>query len=475
MKAQTPRHATGADALMLGLETPTAHYHTMKMGILDMSGEAGGYSFEAACNLLARRLHLLPPFRWKLLPSPLGINHPLIVEDASFELDKHIKCQCIPAPGDLKAMCSVVSELAGEPLDRNRPLWELHILEGLPETDKVGFLLKVHHAIADGTANVMLMKAFCSTEPGAAVKAPSSEYSPLAPPSWLSRLLGDIKEMGAAWRRELPRLVEARRNSKTSGSGKQGADPQVPPATSDAPVAPWNGMLTSRREIACCSMPLADVMIVKSAFGVSVNDVVLAILAGALRRYMFDRNALQDIPLVATMPISIRTEEEMVPWGNRISAIPVSLPTNIADPVERLLAGHKAAQLSKQHYETRKGLDISGVSDLIPDFLGQSLLPKMLRSKAGKGISLLSGNLGISNVPGPSSALYVQNTKVETIFSAGMLHEGAGLGVTVWSYADQFNFSLLACPDLLPDLWQLTGYFDVELKQLLERAKLQAA
>ena len=460
------RRLNGVDAYFLYSETPTASNHTLKIGIYEPTQRPDGYSFDAMKQLMAARLHLLPPFRWRVVPSPLGLHHPLFVEDPDFDLERHVFRIGVPAPGTLREMCEMVSQIASVPLDPRKPLWEVWILEGL-EGGKVGFVAKAHHALADGVASAELLGHFFSAEPGAEVPRDDPPWRPEAiPPAW-KRLALALRDLPRSAFVELPTTYRASRNARRKTAERLRAGEARPPSVSQMPKVPFNGRLTPHRAFACRSFALADVKTAGRAFGVTINDVVLAATSGALRRYLQKHGALPDAPLVASMPFSIRTEAERGTYGNRVTTNHVALRTDVEDPAERIRACHEAASVTKAHFQATRGAQIADWLEFSPPFVARA---GALLVRLRKGRGSLAANVIVSNVPGPREPLYLDHDRLGAFYSIGQIMEGTGLNMTVWSYTGQLNLSVLACPELVPDVWRLVDDFDAALHELMDAA-----
>jgi len=327
---------SGVDASFLYLETPTSHMHVAMTGIYDTSTMPGGYSFEAVKEHIRARLHLVPPFTRRLVEVPFQLHHPVWVEDPNFDLDFHVRRIAVPAPGGRRELAEIAAQIASVPLDRHRPLWEAWVIEGLKH-DRVGFVAKVHHSAIDGAAGAEIMTALYDLEaspaPRPVPERDEAEHVPTdvelvayAVRSRLGRLPGMVPLLGRTVK-SINSIVANRRDPE----GKVGAVPLT------APHTPWNAAISPQRRVAFARIRLDEAKEVKDAFGVKLNDVVLAVVAGALRTYLERRgDEVPADPLLAVCPVSVRTEDEVGAGGNRVSAMFTSLATEIDDPAERL-------------------------------------------------------------------------------------------------------------------------------------------
>ena len=338
----------GIDAGYLYMETPTVHMHTLKVALLDPSTVPGGYTFERFKEEMVKRLHLLPPFRRRLVDIPFGLHHPMWIEDPDFNINHHVHQGLVKAPGGPRQMDEAISVIAGRQLDRNRPLWEMHVLEGMADGSIV-FVTKIHHTAADGVAAAAMLANVMSSSPDDADPPPPvDEWKPEPVPSvW--QLIADAV---SAWLKGLVRLpgLLSRTLGKTRKLAKhrRGTDLLPPRPIVDVPNTSFNTALTPNRIFATTSLSLADFKRVKEAFGVTLNDVVLGVVSGSLRRYLEDHGEPVDRPLVAGIPVSTDKPEDAPRLsGNKVSNMFTSLRHDIDDPIERLQAIHDVTKSAK--------------------------------------------------------------------------------------------------------------------------------
>ncbi|GAB3007029.1 wax ester/triacylglycerol synthase family O-acyltransferase [Amycolatopsis acidiphila] len=456
---------SGLDASFLYLETPSQVLHICGLLTLDGSTMPGGYRFATFREKLAERVADIPEFRRKLHNSPLNLVHPVWVEDESFDIDRHLHRVAVPSPGDRETLAELCAHFAGQPLDRARPLWEMYVIEGLPG-DGVAVLLKMHHATVDGVSGANLIAYLCGVDPGSLLPLPDTEDNP-SPPSHLDLLRSSVTSLA---RRpiELAKLLPDLVGMAPRWLGRALKRTGMPvPFT--APRTSFNSTITGLRTVAYASLDLDEVKTVKNAFGVTVNDVVLALCSGALRRYLRSRGELPDEPLVATVPVSVqdRTENDM--GSNQVSAFFASLPTQLADPAARLYAIAESNRVAKDHHFSIK-------PDMLQDW-AQFAAPRLfgLAVRAYSALRLAEKhpvvhNLVISNVPGPPMPLYMLGAKVTGLYPLGPVFHGAGLNVTVISNAGRVDVGLLGARELVPELWTLADALGSEMKDLLEAA-----
>lgn len=461
------RRLSALDAVFLYTEEifPGVHQHTIKVTVLGPNPDpAVTYSFERAKAILAERLHRLPPFHWRIVRVPGDLHHPVAVHDSNFDLDFHVRRVAAHSPGSTRELSDIVADIASRPLDRSKPLWEMHLVEGL-EGGRVAAVAKVHHTLADGVASAELLDLFCDAAPAHALDAlpePSLGSRPTAG-RLVASAAGDVV---STLRRAVPRLVgrsmEVRAARRARPDHVEGSNP---PRVFSAPAVSFNRALTPHRGFTVLSLPLADVKAVKSAHGVTINDVLLATTAGGLRRYLQRRGELPDRPLVGGMPVSTRPDSERLTWGNHLGRVYVSIPVDVEDCVERLGAAHRYAAEAKAEFSITTGARIENWVELLPKPLIRAV-GTVYRRRLASGRP--SENLVVSNVPGPRRRLSIGGAPVESFFSVGPLLEGVGINLTAWSYVDQLNVSVLTCREALPDPWQLNEDLRVAFDELVQ-------
>jgi diacylglycerol O-acyltransferase len=453
---------SGLDASFLYLETSAQLLHVCGLVIVDPSTMPGGYSFHKLTAELAGRVKTLPAFRRKLHAVPFNLDHPVWVEDHEFDLDDHVLRVAVPAPGGRGELAELCGKLASRPIDRTRPLWELWVVEGLAD-GTVAVLLKMHHACVDGVAGASLLAHLCGTSPDAPSAGQTEPDNPDQPPSDLSLVLRGVRslarkpfELAALLPRTLG-VVPAWIGRSLRGQGM--------PAPFTAPRTSLNGTISARRTVAYTSVSLAEVKRVKNAFGVTVNDVVLAMCAGALRDYLSDRDELPPDPLVAMVPVSTHGAGP-VEGSNRVSGMFTSLETTVDDPVERLAAIARSNRTGKDHHEEigpHLLRDWARFAALSPFAVGARLYSALRLAERHPVVH----NLVISNVPGPPMPIYLLGCRVVGMFPLGPVFHGAGLNITVLSNDGHVDIGLIACRDAAPDLWALADAIPAALQALL--------
>jgi WS/DGAT/MGAT family acyltransferase len=458
---------SGLDAFFLYIETPTMHTHVALTAVLDPSTMPGGYSFEAIRQHVADRVHLVRPFRKRVVEVPFRVHHPVWVDDAAFDIDRHLKRIAVPAPGGLEELSAVVGQIASVQLERSKPLWELWIIEGL-EGGRFALVAKVHHSAMDGASGIELLPAFFDLERQPADPITAPEFEPEAAPDEWS-LLGSSAVARMRSLRSLPSLMRGTARSITAIRRERRVTQTAAGTPLTAPSTVFNGPITGERSVGFARLPLAKVKEVKSAFGATVNDVLLATCALAMRRFLTTRDALPEQPLVTACPISVRSDDERGELNNRLSVMFTKLHTDIADPIACLLATQKTAAAAKQEHEVLGGETLSAWAELA-DPLAARFASNLYSSNGLASHHRPALSFILSNVPGPPFPVYLAGAEMERAYPMGPVLEGAGLNVTVLSYRDSVDFGFLGATELLPDIWALADAVPEAFDELYEAA-----
>jgi len=463
---------SGLDATFLYMETPTSHLHVAMAAVFDPSTVPGGYSFEKLKDVFRSRLPRLIPYRRRLAEVPFNLHHPLWIEDPDFDLDYHIRRAAVVSPGGPKEFAELAGDINSRPLDRSRPLWELWVVEGL-ENGNVGVVSKVHHSTIDGVSGAEILVHLFDLEPDAPIVDEPDPWKPDRVPSQLELVAYAINSRVRKpfqMARLMPRTVRAVTNV-VSRARERANNPELEsaPAPLTAPVTPFNAAITPHRNVAFASVSLDDIKTIKNRMGTTVNDVVLAVSGGALRRYLEQKGELPDKPLIGTVPISVRTPEQAGTMGNRVSAMFSALGTDIADPLERLRKIHEVNKAAK---EMSNALGATMLQDwaehAAPTVFAQAarLYSRLRLADRHRPIH----NLVISNVPGPPFPLYFAGARLVALYPLGPIFDGAALNITVMSYVGSVDFGLVSCPEVIPDLWNLADDISISVAELLKAA-----
>jgi WS/DGAT/MGAT family acyltransferase len=465
---------SGLDASFLHLETPSSHMHVASLGIFDPSTVEGGVSIDRVIEVYSQRLHLAPPFRRRLVHVPFGLHHPLWIEDPDFDIRNHVRHTAIPAPGGTQELSNLVSRLVALPLDRTRPLWEIWLIEGLADGN-VALLTKVHHAAIDGASGNELLVALLDLSPEVEEHVPEQEWEPDRVPTdaellayATSSLARQPVRVGRAMARTAAAALDIRRRGQVSNA------PVLPPAPFTAPRTSFNTALTPRRSYAFTSLDLRTVKAVKAKAGCTVNDVVMGLCSGALRRYLDQRGEVLDSSLVAMVPVSVRTEDERDALGNKVSMMLCTLASDVEDPLERLGIIRACMGEAKEQQKAIGADTLQEWAEFAAPAVAGRAARLYSRFKLADSMRPLF-NVTISNVPGPPFPLYSVGAKLLANFPVGPIIDGTGLNMTVMSYLDQLDFGLLACPDVLDDVWALADALHAALDELVEATGIDPA
>ncbi len=465
-------HLSGMDASFLYMETPDMHAHVIGTILLDPSTVDGGYSFDRVKQMLAARIHLLAPFRRRVMEVPFNLAHPVWIEDPDFDLDLHIHRIGVPGRGTLEDLAEVVGDIASIPLDRRRPLWEMWVVEGL-EDGLVAMVTKVHHSAIDGVTGADLMANLFDLSPDVAPVERPDDWQPEKAPSELDLLRYAAERMVRQPARLARTLVKAGQGIARAVEARRrpGAPPAAMPLT--APKTPFNASISSRRSVAYGRASLEDLKVVKRAYGTTVNDVVLAACTLSLRRWLLAEMGppgLPDKPLVASVPVSVHTDANKdEPGTNKVSVMFVGLPVQAEDPVEVLRLIREETKGAKEFHNALGAELLTGLAEFAP--------PRLL-NQASRLYSRLNladrhrviHNLIISNVPGPPVPLYCAGAQVVATYPMGPIMEGCGLNITVLSYMDNVDFGAIACRDLVPRIHDLAAGFADAVAELRKAA-----
>jgi diacylglycerol O-acyltransferase len=474
---------TGLDAAFLALETANSTGHVGGVCILDPAGAPAPLTLARLTEVLGDRLPLVPVLRRKLLNVPFGLDQPYWVDDPNFDIEYHIREIALPRPGSEAQLTEQVARLHARPLDRSRPLWEIYLITGLAKR-RAAVYTKIHHAAIDGASGAELLTILLDLSPDGRELPPREPFVPARAPG--AATLAALAAAKLAWRpvqtvrftnelvRVLPTLAPTLSTLVGGMLGLNRGDGEIIPTTpARAPATPFNRPITPHRRLALRSVDLDSVKTVKAAFGVSVNDVVMAMCAGALRRWLGDHHALPDSPLIAMIPVSVRDAASKAAMGNKVSAMLATLPTNVDDAAERIGVVHAATQIAK----TQQAAIPQGLIDQVSDFSPPALTARAARVVFATGVlhRLPPFNLCISNVPGPNVPVYLCGARLLAHYPVSVITDGQGLNITLVGYLGRLHFGLVSCRELVPDIDVLADYLVDELDVLLKAASQQAA
>lgn len=449
------RQLTGLDATFLYLERPHAPENVLSIQMYDQSSAPGGrVTFKGILAHIEARLHLARAFREKVVRVPGDLDHPWWVDDPAFDLEYHVRHLALPKPGDWRQFCIQAARLHARPLDLSRPLWEMYVIEGLDAVEGLpsgsfATVLKMHHSAIDGKSGAEILSAIHTQTPTAAdPPPPETPWRPQgAPPAWELAGRACLTTMTTPARgaelasRLLPGIGRGLLNQQRQGWK----------ALAPAPNTRFNGPISAHRVLDACFFDLDDVRKIRSAApGATVNDVALTVLGGALHRYLADAGEPPSASLRAMVPISVRTESQKADLGNQVSAMTVTLASDVPDPLHRLAAVTAATVSSKELATAVGARNLVDISQFAPGALVG------VAARLGGQFARLNRfgaviNTVISNVPGPREPLYFAGAELLRAFGGGPIVDGTGLIHAVNSVGHTFSLSFVADRDMMPD------------------------
>jgi WS/DGAT/MGAT family acyltransferase len=444
------KRLSGFDAFVLHLESPTVYQHTLKIAVVAGTDDHP-FDIDHLRRRMQRRLHLLAPLRYVLAVGP-GLHHPMWRENCDVDFDYHLREVVAPAPGGQHELDEVISRIMSSPLDRSRPLWEMHAVTGLAD-GRVALVTKMHHALADGLASANILAMAVMSYPDEEL----ANYVPV-PPDPVPRRRDALRWAAADHARNLRALpgVVNRTVRGVRRMRKEGPPPAPHSAKLlDPPRIFTNGALSAQRLFTTSTLPLDEVQRVRRSLGITLNDAILGLVAGAMREMLLKVDGKADVPLVAIVPVSVSFDADRIS-GNRISVMLTSLPTQLTDPIERCLAASAAAKVAK---EKSRLLGLGMMAELTEYIPGGALERFARRGSETRRADRAKPqtNLVVSNVPGPKEQIHIAGYPVTNLFSVGPLSDGCGINITMWSYRDQLEVSVLSDPILVPEPQRITA------------------
>ncbi|GIH99359.1 WS/DGAT/MGAT family O-acyltransferase [Planobispora takensis] len=483
------RQLTSLDAQFLHTESATTSAHVAGVAVLDPAGSpTGTVTRQALVALLRDRLHLIPALSLRLADVPFGLDRPYWTEDESFDVAGHVHETTLPMPGDESQLADAVARLHERRLDRGRPLWEMHLIHGLTG-GRIALYAKVHHCAVDGISGAETLAALLDLTPEIRAVDPPAERAPTSAPGTITMLAGALARSATHPVRVLRSLGRAAADldvipvaATLPGAklvaaatrrlfGRAGNLPE-PPSLS-APRTPFNGPITAERRFSYGSVPLADVKRVARAFEISVNDVVMALCASALRSWLREHDALPDRPLIAAVPVAVRTASARETVGNQLSAMLAPMPTDLDCPRERLLAVGAAMRAAKRRFARSPTNWPDELSSMVPATVTALATPVVFRlaSMAAPPVNLI-----VSNVPGPQFPLYLCGARMTAYYPMSVLTDvSGGVNITCFSYDGSLDFGLVTCPERVEDAWRLMGHIQEAMDELVQLADAQGS
>ncbi len=451
------KQLSGPDAMFLHMELEGFPMHIGGVSIYDQStSPAGLVRFKDILAMFESRLERSPIFRRKLAQVPFNLDQPYWVDDPDFDLEFHVRHIALPRPGDWRQLCIQVARLHARPLDRNRPLWEAYIIEGLNDLDGVppgsfALYLKVHHAAIDGASGVQFFGAFNDISPEPEPAPPPAPWKPETTPGngqlLLRAYLNNLRKPGQVLRMGRD-LLSARRRVR---QGLERGDFQEP---GEIPSTRFNRKLTPHRVIGATKFDFEAIRDIKnSVAGATVNDVMLGIISGALRKYLMAKDELPASTLITGCPVNVREEEERDKEGNMVGMMTTALCTDIEDPLQRLREVHQHAVSAKAYMRAQGARMMVDFSETVP--AGMQALLIQAAAMTGLAEKNLMMNTIITNVPGAPYQLYMCGAQLIDSFGIGPLAPGMGLfhtvNSTVMKNKGAITLAFLCCREVMPD------------------------
>ena len=441
---------------MLYTEAANVPMHTVKVAIVDAPG-ASDFSVETARKVVRQRLHRFEPMRRVLVDTPYGFHRPMWRENCPVDLAYHVRPLHLPSPGGRRELDNAVATLIEQPLDRTRPLWEIYVVDRLAD-GRCAVVTKIHHALADGVASANLL-AVALDKPEDVSPAATCDPHPTKAQLIRKAVLDHLHQIA-----ELPSLLRYTAASvhRVARSGRNRSSVKVPRAF-------MNHRLATGRRFATASLPFADAKQVSRQLGCTINDLVLAMAAGAARELRLRYDGRSDVPLVAMVPVCLDASPGRSA-GNNFTQIAVALPADLDDPLHRVARSHDAAVSAKQLHTLRGPELLTRWFAYLPPIMVRKLSGLMARTNA----HLKMQNLVVSNVRGPREHVHVAGATIAEFYSVGPLVAGCGLNITVWSYANQLNISVLADAATVTDAHEVTEELMREFAEIASAAGIYA-
>lgn len=442
------------DASFLYFETANAPMHIGAVAIYDQATVDGGVlAFKEILKNYESRLHLARSFRQRIVRVPLSLDHPYWLEDPDFDLEYHVRHIALPKPGDWRQLCIQVARLHARPLDTGRPLWEFTVIEGLDNVEglpKGSFAIvsKVHHAAIDGVSGAEMTAAVHDLTPDATPTPPDKAWLPEREPTAIELLsrtsVNNVRQPFKLARVVVESVPALARLGIGLSAGKLKRVGAVPRTR-------FNGKVSPHRVFDGRSFKLNDIRAIKNAVeGATVNDAVIAIIGGALRKYLESKHELPKDSLIAMAPISVRSKDQQKSAGNQVSAMSVAVRSDIADPLDRLVAVFESTTNSKEMTNAIGASTLTDYSQFIPSTVAG--LAARLYTNLGLANRITPiFNTVITNIPGPQVPLYMTGARLVTQFGLGPILDGMGIIHPVFSYCGEITISFTSCREMIPD------------------------
>jgi WS/DGAT/MGAT family acyltransferase len=466
----------GLDSAFLFMETPNAPMHIGSVAIFDPSTAPEKLvRLKRIIKTLEERAHLAPYLKQRLVEVPFNADFPYWVRDDSFDPEFHIRHLALPKPGDWRQLCIQIARLHSRTLDRSRPLWELYVIEGLDNVAGIppgsfAFVSKTHHAAIDGTTSADVGSAMCDPTPEIRLIKAKKEWKADKNPSALE--LSIMAHHNNVMRPQ--RYMEfLQKTIPTLSKNLEAITHSGPAASSKVPRTRFNAVISQHRVFEGVTFDLRAIKQIKNKVGGTVNDVVLAICAGSMRRYLLDKQELPDESLVTMCPVNVRDPGVQAAGGNHVVAMNVPLHTDITDPAERLAAICESTRNAKEHSHAVGAKSMMEVANFIPSQL--SVLGARVAAEQGLANFVTpTSNTVITNVPGSPVPFYSNGALFVRGWGLGPLVDGNGLFHSVGSYCDELYIGITCCRDMMPDPDFYSECLQASLEELKEAFKLDS-
>jgi diacylglycerol O-acyltransferase / wax synthase len=447
---------SGLDAAFLYTETPTSPMNIGSVVIIE-----GSLDFKTFRDTVHSRIHQFPRLRQRLVYVPFSVDYPYWADDPNFDIDLHIKHVALPKPGAWKQLRDVASHIFSGQLDQNRPLWSLMFVEGLdniPQVPKgsVAIVSRIHHVAIDGVGGAGLLSLFLDFTPEIKEIPEPRPFHPKPLPNDLELIVNSTMSF-AKDPLKFPKIVSnTLKATLKAGFLTRMHSAELPTAPFTAPSTPFNGLISARHKWNSAIISLERVQNLKNIMGTTLNDILLGICSGAVRRYLLEKGKLPEKSLVAMVPISTRSHDSHH-TDNQISAMLVQIATQIADPIERLETIHENNNRGKTYHKAIGAKTLSSMADAIPFGIANQAAKLYSRFKISEFHKPVF-NLAITNVPGPRMPLYLNGHKMISVMGAAPIIDGMGLIITILSYDGHITMSPVSDVNSIPDLDTFTKY-----------------
>lgn len=490
------RQLTSVDAQFLAAEDGAVYGHVTGLAVYDVANsETGRLTREDVRDIVIARIHLVPPFRRRLVEVPFGLDLPYWVEDPDFNVDRHVRAYTLPAPGDDHALADYVGRIMAEPLDLSRPPWAIDVIDGL-SGGRVAVATRIHHSTSDGLAMAALFAIM--HDPTAAHRALGPDDShgrpervPTRSEMFVRGVAGIRKQPGRfmhSFPRAMPHLDQVVTLRGMPGVPAAAAAARrvrrrfVPSADGDflpgptvlAPKTRTSGKVSPRRAAAFATTSLDEVKTIKNHYSVTVNDVIMSIVAGGLHKWLAKHHDLPQDPLAAMVPVAVRTKSQPGAFANKFAMMIPPVFSNEPDPERRLMLTHEAMREAKERHRAVPATLLQDANHFIPPVL----LARAARTAALVQTSprrrRTSVNLLISNIPGARDPQYLGGARLIAHFPLSAIFHGIGLNVTIVSYGDQVDWGVALDPEQIDDAWGLIEEIVLAQAELFALAAVHA-